>query len=182
MGGVKLRSGKGALRHERSSARSTLGRKLARIAGRRHFRPGLVGTDQLLPLSRIVARQYGLDRYVDHARVAEIGLAVGEGELHRLRDAMQVASGVVAELAQLGGLEEVHRLQQRWPLAPGPASIELDVAERGLGRLVESRMIAREILGRQDAAILLLELYDGARDIASIERVARCRETGLASA
>src|SRR5262245_34345955 len=148
MRGVERGGGEGTLRREWSAARAALGRKLARITGRRHFWPGFVGAYELAPLSRIITRQHGLNRYVDHARVAEIGLAIREGELHGFGDTVQIGSGVVAELVQLSGIEEIYRLQQRGSLAPRAAGMELDVAERGLDRLVEAGMIICEILGR----------------------------------
>src|SRR3979490_1640936 len=95
---------------------------------------------------------------------------------------MQVAGRVVAKLVQFGGVQEVHRLQQRRPLAPWAAGIEPDVAKRGHGGFVEARLVIAEILGRKDAAILLLKLDDGARDVAAIEGVARGGETDIAPA
>src|SRR6185503_16359936 len=109
---------------------------------------------------------------VDEARIAEIGLAVRERELHRLGDTVQVAGGVVAELAQLGAIQEVERLQQRRPLAPRAAGIELDIAERGLDRLLDAGAIIRKIVGREEAAVLLLELDDRGSDVTPIEGIA----------
>ena len=88
----------------------------------------------------------------------------------------------MAELFQLGAVEQVHRLQQRRSLAPRTAGIERDVAERGRDRLVEAGAIVGEVFGGEDAAVLLLIFDDRARDVAAIERVARCGEAGFASA
>ena len=183
VGGVELGREPGPLRHQRrAAARRAFGRAFARVAGRRHLGPGPIRADHLPPLPRIVARQQRFDRHVDEARIAEISLAVGEGELHRLGDAVQVAGGVVAELAQLGRVQEVERLQQRRPLAPGAAGEQPDLAERGVDRRLDAGAIARQIVGRDEAAVLLLEADDGGGDIAAIEGVARRGEAGLAPA
>jgi hypothetical protein len=56
-------------------------------------------------------RQQRLDRHVDDTRIAEIGLAICERKLHRLRDAVQITRRVVTERAQLRGIEQVEGLQ-----------------------------------------------------------------------
>src|SRR5712671_377055 len=88
----------------------------------------------------------------------------------------------MAELAQLGGVQEVERLQQRWPLAPRAAGKQPDIAKRGLDRLLEARTIAVKIVGRQKAAVLLLKGDDGASDVAPIKGIARRGKAGFASA
>src|SRR5579871_1090243 len=100
MRGVELWRRESTLRHERGAVWRALGRQFARVAGRRHFAPRAVGPDHAAPALRILMRQQRLDRHIDDTRIAEISLAIGECELHRLGDAMKICWRVVAERAQ----------------------------------------------------------------------------------
>ena len=60
-------------------------------------------------------------RDLDVARVAVEGLAVGEGELHRLRDRVDVVRRVVPEPGEVDPLEDLEHLEEHRALAPEAA-------------------------------------------------------------
>ena len=135
IGGVERR------RRERPRGRRRAGRGFgprARIARRRHFRHGAAHVDPGQTPGRIGRGGKRVDRHVHEARVAEPGVAIRHGELHRLDAQMHRVGAVMAERRQVALLQHVQQLHQRRPLAPGPAGVNLPVAEAPGHRLLHA--------------------------------------------
>ena len=88
----------------------------------------------------------------------------------------------MTELAELGRVDEVQRLEQGRALAPRPAAIEPDVAERGLDWSLDAGPIIRQILGREQPAFALLVRDDRTGDVSDVEGIARGLQPGVTSA
>ena len=94
---------------------------------------------------------------------------------------MHVIGAVVAERLDIGAFEQRQSLQQDRSLAPGAAGEDFEIAEAAaLGR-PDRRMIAGEVLGREEAAFGLHKGDDLLGDVAAIEGVARRFEPGIAA-
>src|SRR5215475_5485703 len=86
---------------------------------------------------------------------------------------MQISRCIVAEIAQLGGVDQVERLQQRWTLAPRTTAVNADVAERGFDRARKPGVVVREVFGREQTAAVFLEFDDPLGNVAGVEGRAR---------
>ena len=154
----------------RGSLQSGILCKAARgIARRRHLGPGLAGPDKSAAARDVVVREQRRRRHVDEAGVADPAFAVRKGQLKRLYHHVQRVRAVVAHRRQRLQVEQAERLEQRRPLAPGAAGIDVDALDRDpLGRL-HRHSEGGEVVGREQAAVLAMVLDDGRCDVAPIE-------------
>ena len=117
----------------------------------------------------VIVREQRRSRHVDEAGIADPAFAVREGELERLRHRVQRLWAVVAHRRQRVHVEQAERLQQRRPLAPGSAGVDVDAVDRNpLGRL-HRHPEGGEVVGREQAAVLAMVLDDGGGDVAPVE-------------
>src|SRR5205807_633737 len=110
-------------------SRNAIGGEPVGVAGRGQVGPGALA-DERAPPRRVGLREEPVGRDPHEVRVAEVGIAVGERELDRLDETVEVRRGVVAEGFQVEALEQVQHLQLRRALAPEPARRDLVAAER----------------------------------------------------
>jgi hypothetical protein len=93
---------------------------------------------------------------------------------------VDVVRAVVAHRAQIEVLEDVERLQQHGPLRPGVELVDVDAAVAGGERLLYPGLPLREVLGRDEAALLAEAAHELGRDVAAVEALMRCRDRLLA--
>src|SRR5829696_1631617 len=89
-------------------------------------RRGAVRVDAPAPLGRERRREQPLERHVDETRVAVARLAVGEGELHRLGEDVDIAWTVVAHGADIDAVEDRQDLPEQRARAPRAAGEDLE--------------------------------------------------------
>src|SRR5262249_49234430 len=134
------------------------------------------------PRLRVRAREQALRRNLDEVRIAVVRVAIGERELHRLDEAMQIRRRIVAEPLEVDAVEHVEHLEEDGALTPEAADRHLVLAESSAQRLRDFDLVAREIFERQRAVFAAMELRDALRGLAAIELVARGADAGLARA
>ena len=152
-----------------------------RVAGRRH--PGMRarGIDELPPRVGIRFREQAAHGHVDEFRVAVVALAVGEDELERLGEQVDIGRRVVAERGEVVGLEQRQHLRQHRPLTPGTAREHLVLAKARAHRLLDLHLERGEIVVGQEPALRGVERGDLPRDVAAIEQIARGAKARLPS-
>ena len=144
-----------------------------RIAGPR-VRVVAIHADRRGTLLRVLLREQALRRLCGRkVRVAVIEVAIGEGEVHRLVDRVDVICAVVTHRAHVEVLEDVQRLQQRRALRPDVELVDLDAAVTGAERLLDERLPLREVVERDQATLFLHAAHEFLRDVAAIEAVVR---------
>ena len=94
----------------------------------------MVGVDQAAALSGVLVREQPLQGHAGEERIAVVALAIGEGQLGRLGDSVDVGDGVVAQRGEVEPFQQAELLQEDGSLAPGAAGEQPDVAERALDR------------------------------------------------
>ena len=96
--------------------------------------------------------------HVDERRVAVERLAIGEGELGRLDDEVDVLGRVVAEPAEVVAGEERELLQEHRPLAPGRALEDVEAAVAEGRRLLDGRAVRGQVreleVGRERVGVV----------------------------
>ena len=177
-GGVGVGVGVGALPERGCTAGAGAAAGALREPGRRHVRPRPVGPDESPPFPGVAGGEEAVQRDVHEPRVAVVAFTVGEDELHRLGDRVDVVGAVVAEGGEVDPVEEARHLGQRRPLAPRPAGVDLDLAEARDDRLLDRALVFGEVLHRQPAAVLLVVADHGPREVAAVEGVAGGGEAG----
>ena len=108
-----------------------------------------------------------------------MALAVGEAELHRFGDGVNVLHAVVAERRDVDTVEQTRHLGEHRPLAPGSTGVELDLSEPCNHRLFDRALVLGEVLHRQPAAGFFVVPNHGAGEVAPVEGVARGDQAGL---
>ncbi|MDT4824057.1 hypothetical protein FQZ97_573000 [compost metagenome] len=98
--------------------------------------------------------------------------AVGEGQLDGFGEQMDIGRGVVAQRAQVARLQDVQHLQQRRPLAPEAATVDLGAAEVGNERGVDVDGEGSQVVVGDEAAFFLVVLDDGGGYVAFVEGAA----------
>ena len=144
---------------------------------------GIVGVplDELRALARVLLREQARDRLRGReVRIAVVEVAVGEGEVHRLVQRVDVARGVVAHRLQVHRLQDVQRLQHHRALHPGVQLVDVDVLVARLHRLLDVDLPRREVLHRDEPALLARAAHELLRDVALVEAVVGGVERGLA--
>ena len=151
------------------------------VAGGRHVGPRPL-LDELLPRSGVRLREQALGGDLHEVRIAVIGVTVGERQLDRLDDPVQVGRRVVAERLQIDPVQQIQHLQQRRALAPEATRGDfVSVVRRAQGRADLDAELC-EIGGRQGPALRSVELGDALRRLAAVELVAGRAHAGLAAA
>ena len=117
----------------------------------------------------------------DVPRVPVVGLPIGERELHRLRDRVDVFRAVVSERTEIEAVQDLQHLDQDRPLAPEGAGDDLAGAEGSPHGRLEAHPEGRQILPRQEPTFRGVIARDGRRDVAPIERGACGGEPGPAT-
>src|SRR5438105_3357057 len=105
-------------------------RKTWSIARGRHLWPRSI-LDELLPYRRVRLREQPIGRHLHEVRITVVRVTVGERELDRFDDPVQVRRRIVAERFEVDAVEEVQHLQERRPLAPEAARRDLVASKRG---------------------------------------------------
>ena len=126
-------------------------------------------------------REQAAHRHVDELRVAVVALAVGEDELERLGEQVDIGRRVVAERGEVVGLEQRQHLGQHRPLTPGAAREHLVLAKARAHRLLDLHLERGEIVVGQEPALRGVERGDLPRDVAAIEQIARGAKARLPS-
>ena len=156
-------------------------RQRFRITGRRHFRPRLVGANQRATPRGVFLRQQTFQRHIDELGIAKMMVAVGECQIDRFGDDVDVLRRVVPHRLQVVTLEDVQRHRQCRPLRPRSAGVQFDVAELRFHRRFEIDLEVGKVVVTHQAALLADPLGDGMRDVALVERIARRLQPGLAA-
>ncbi len=79
---------------------------------------------------------------------------------------------MMAQRREVDPLEQVERLQQHRPLAPGTAAVDVDPSKGGADRRLDVDMEGGQVLHRRQPVVLLLKADDLRRDITAVEGVA----------
>ena len=125
----------------------------------------------------------------DEIGIAEQRGAVGERELHRLRDPVQARGGARAERREIEALQDPERLEQDHAARRGRRERDhLEAAVAAAQRRPQLRGVGREVGAGDETAALRLVLGDRRADLAPVERALplrrelaqRAREIGLA--
>ena len=120
----------------------------------------------------VFLREQRLHRDVgNELRIADVRVAVGERELQRLGDRMQVRRAVPPHALQVVPLEDVERLEHDEPLRVRRAFVDVGAAVVDVDRRVLERLHAREIRFCDDPAVCFQERGGVLRDVALVERV-----------
>ena len=125
--------------------------------------------------------QEGAHGHVDELRVAVVALAVGEDELERLGEQVDIGRRVVAERGEVVGLEQRQHLGQHRPLTPRTAREDLVLVKARAHRLLDLRLERGEIVVGQEPVLRCVECGDLPRDVAAIEQIARGLKARLPS-
>src|SRR2546422_6768832 len=150
------------------------------IAGGRHLWPGSLLDE---PLSRrgVRLREEPV-RNLHEVRIAVVRVAIGEGELDRLDEPVQVRRRIVAEGLEVDAVEEVEHLEERRPLTPEAARGDLVPAEGGPQGGAHLDAELGEVAGGERPTLGAVELGDAPGRLAPIELVPRGAHPGLAAA
>src|SRR5262249_58942604 len=92
----------------------------------------------------------------DVAWIAVVGLAIGEGELDRFRDGVDVVRRVVAERGEVDPVQNLQHLKERRPLAPEAAGQDFVGPEPRTLRRLEADTEPGQVLASQEPALSLL--------------------------
>ena len=151
------------------------------IARGRHVGPRPL-LDEPLACRGVRLREQRVGGDFHEVRVAVVRVAVGEGELDRLDETVQVRRRVVAEGLEVDAVEEVEHLEQRRPLTPEAARGDVVTAERGpqCGAHLDAEL--GEVTGGERSAFDAVELGDALGRLAAIELIARRAHPGLTAA
>ena len=109
--------------------------------------------DQPAPSGRIILGEQGRQRHLHEIRVAVIGLAIGEGELHRLDDMVDEFGTGRAHPGEIDAFEDLQRLQEGRTLAPRADLEDLPVVIGHGGRRLIGRLVIRHVLRGQQALV-----------------------------
>ena len=128
--------------------------------------------NQAATLCGVILRQQAIDGNVfSKAWVCDVTIAVGEGQLERFRDDMNIVCRVVAELLQIESFQDVQSEEQHDALGVGSTLVDFVLF---VGRLNGSsflRLIAGEILKPQQALLSFIEISCQSRQRATVERL-----------
>src|SRR6185503_20733055 len=149
---------------------------VSRISGRRHARPGAAGANLGRAPGGVFPGDERVDRNIDEARVAVVGLAVCEHELYRFDQGMQVFWRVVSHRAQVVALEQAQELRESRPLAPGSAGVDLQAVAFDAQRFFLGDAKRSEVFFGQPTAVGAVVVGDRLADVAAVESVARSGE------
>ena len=152
-------------------------RQPQRVPGRR-IDPRAGVADQGSTRLGVGLGQEPVRRHLHVVGIPVIGLAVGEGELDRLRQQVEVPRRVVAQRAQVVRLEEVQHLEQHGPLAPEAAHRHFELAESRPQRRCHLHAELGQVFRGEEAAFPPVEGADRLGDLPPVKRVAR-RPDGL---
>src|SRR5207253_1384487 len=106
-------------------------------------------------LRRVLSRQQSGERDVDESWIAVIAFPVGERELDRLGDQVNVAGAVIPEILYALWREDRQGLQQRRALAPRCRRRHLPIPELGRDRGFDLGFERFQVGGCQPAITLL---------------------------
>ncbi len=95
---------------------------------------------------------------------------------------MDVLRAVVAHRLEVEVLQDVERLEQRRSLHPAVQLVDVDAAVVGVRGLLEFDAPAREVLLRDQAALLLQPAHEFLADVAAVEALVRGHDRFLARA
>ena len=107
-------------------------------------------------------------------------MAIGECELQRFDDRVDVIGAVVPERFQIVAGSDLERLRQHRPLAPRPART-IEPRKLRSRWIFESNLESGEVVLAQQTVVLGGHFHDGGRDVAAIERRTRGFESRVAS-
>ena len=132
----------------------------------------------LLPVDRLVAcagvalRQQSFERLLWRVvGIAVVEVAVGEGEVHRLVEGVDVAGRVVAHRLEVGVLQDVQRLEHDRPLYPGGQLVHVDAAVVRADRLLDVDLPLVEIGHRDETVQFSRAAHELLGDVAAVEAV-----------
>ena len=154
--------------------------RVADVAGAQLQRGALA--DQLAALVGVLFRQQRIERDVDGIRIAIKRLAVRKAELQRLDQRVHELGPERVHRGDVVCFEQPQRLQEHRPLRPGPKLVHREPVVIDRGRLLDARVIAREVVAGEQAAMALagrvhqfaaVELVDRLGDEALVVGVAR---------
>ena len=155
-----------------------------------HLKGRLLG-NQRAALGRVCLGQQPVEGHVVEARVAVVGLAVGEGQLGALGHRVQVLRRVVAHRRQVELCQQRKLLQEHRALGPAGALEDIQSVVVQADRLLEVRLPFGEVFIGQQARVGRSagvfnriggdEIDDALGDLALVERVARGLDPGHAS-
>ena len=130
----------------------------------------VIGIDEAGALSRVLLRQQSADRLLGRKRgVAVIEVAIGEREVHRLIQRVDVAGAVVAHRLQIEVLEDIERLQHHGSLRPWLELVHVDAAILcHYGRFCFDLPVG-EIRKRDEPTLLLQAANELLGDVTAIE-------------
>ena len=142
---------------------------------------GIAGTGVLVvvfPVDRLVAgagvslRQQAFQRLLGRVvGIAVVEVAVGEGEVHRLVEGVDVPGRVVAHSPQIGVLQDVQCLEHDGSLHPGRQLVDVDAAVVRAHRFLDVDLPAVEVGHRHEPAQFLRPTDELFGDVAAVEAV-----------
>ena len=92
-------------------------------AGCRHAAGSTLGTDPGTLGCRIRGAEQCPGRHVNKARIADIGFAVRKRQIQRFCERVEVGRRVMSQRLEVDAFQDLQRLQQDNPLAPGVARV-----------------------------------------------------------
>ena len=176
------RGARGARGGARGSGTVGAGLEGPGVARGGHLRPGLAGANQVPPGAGVLLGEQPPQGDVHEVRVAEVGVAVGEGQVEGLGHGVQVGGAAGAHLPQVEALQEVEGQQQAGALAPGATGVDVQVTVGGVRRGLQADAELRQVVLREQAPLLAVEGGDLAGQLPPVEEVAGGPDAGLAVA
>ena len=165
------------------------------VAARRGQRPHVVRisrpqlerrplhVDQRPANARVLVGEKRLKRHLDKRGIAIILVAVGEGQLHRLGDDMNVVRRLETHLLELEPFEQSQHLEHRRTLRPRTAFEHRIAPITHMHRIFHPRPMGRQIRPTRETRLsALYQLSSAVGDVAAIEAIGDGLQALLAAA
>ena len=143
---------------------------VSRVA-RRHDDHCAIAPDELPPGGGVVFRKKRFCGDIDETGIADIAIAIGEGELHRLGDDVQIFDTVMAERLEVVAFENVECYEHDDALRVGRALVDIETRISCVDGLRLFGYIFGEVVRAEQAALLGIKIGALARERAAVKHV-----------